>query len=90
MINPRILQVLEDEYSRAIRLFGKFHSAHEGKAVIEEELDELWDEIKGKQRMEELIKEASHVATMAIRFMQDICLKERKDGEILDRFCSKR
>ena len=79
MINPIILQTLEDEYSRATKMFGAFHSSHEGIAIIKEEVDELWDEIKGEQKMEGLMEEASHVATMAIRFMQDICLKEGED-----------
>ena len=63
------------EFGRAINLNGAFHSAHEGYAVIAEELDELWDEVKKNRRKrdpERMRKEASQVAAMALRFMVDI------------------
>jgi hypothetical protein len=34
------------EYERAAARHGAFNSGHEGYAVIREELDELWDEVK--------------------------------------------
>jgi hypothetical protein len=47
---------------------------HEGYAVILEELDELWAEIKrqapDRARMK---KEAIHVAAMGARFVLDLC-----------------
>ena len=59
------------ELVRATRKFGPFASAHEGYAVILEELDELWQEIKhgtpDRQR-----EEAIQVAAMAIRFLIDV------------------
>ncbi len=64
------------EYNRAASLFPKFNSAHEGYAVILEELDELKNEVweNNKDRnMEEMKKEALHVAAMAARFIIDIC-----------------
>jgi len=49
-------------------------SNHEGYAVILEELDELWDEIKKQHPNNELIrKEAIQVAAMAVRFILDRC-----------------
>ncbi len=54
---------------------GPFNSAHEGYAVILEELDELWDEVKKKQAersSETLKKEAVQVGAMAMRFLVDI------------------
>jgi hypothetical protein len=61
--------------------FARFNSAHEGYAVILEELDELWAEVKGKvspaQRLA-MRKEAIQVAAMALRFIEDVC--DRKDG----------
>ena len=44
--------VLKDEYyeyKRASSKFPPFNSAHEGIAIIEEEYDELWTEIKKKE-----------------------------------------
>jgi len=59
------------ELVSALEAFPPFHTAHEGYAVILEELDELWDEIKKKQSLRDparLRKEAVQVAAMAIRF----------------------
>ncbi len=64
---------IEAEYSDAIHSFPPFNSYHEGFAVLKEEIDELWDEIKGEQRKNELLKEAKQVAAMAIRFIIDCC-----------------
>jgi hypothetical protein len=49
-------------------------SAHEGYAVILEELDELWDEIKLKKRDPDAMRrEALQLTTMGLRFILDIC-----------------
>jgi len=46
---------------------------HDGYAVILEELDELWTEIKKKHPDVEIIKkEARQVAAMALRFLVDL------------------
>ncbi len=73
MINPHIIEVIEAEYERTTSEFGNFYSAHEGIAIIREEYDELWDEIKGGQNKRRMREEAIHVATMAIRFINDVC-----------------
>ena len=63
--------VYELEYVK--RKFPGYKSVHEGYAVILEELDELWDEIK-KPRKERnnatMYLEAKQVACTAIRFME--------------------
>jgi hypothetical protein len=61
------------EYRLAVAKFKPFHSGHEGYAVIKEELDELWDEIKKNGPSSRLKSEAIQVAAMAIRFITDIC-----------------
>ena len=66
-----IIALVRAELVRATGKFGAFNSYHEGYAVILEELDELWDEIKGGQRPAELRAEAIQVAAMAIRFVLD-------------------
>lgn len=56
--------------------FPPFNSYHEGFAIIKEELDELWEEIKSKGRKKDnLYKEAMQVAAMAIRFMKLVSSK---------------
>jgi hypothetical protein len=62
------------ELAQARAKFPKFNSAHEGYAVILEELDELWIEVQKKDRSKLFMrKEAMQVAAMAIRFMEDVC-----------------
>ena len=62
------------EVKRARDMYPKFNSAHEGYAVLKEEVDELWDEIKQKHASQAKLKEeAIQVGAMAIRFIQDCC-----------------
>jgi hypothetical protein len=74
----KALQEVQDELSRATTKFPPFHGYHEGYAVILEELDELWDEVKKKsdKRDKEVIAlmraEAIQIAAMALRFVVDL------------------
>ncbi len=76
-------QAIEDikaEYSRAVARFAAFNTAHEGYAVLLEEVDELWDHVKLKQGMRlthEMRREAIQIAAMAMRFVTDICDSDR-------------
>ncbi len=52
-------------------------SAHEGWAVLREEVDELWDEVKKKpsqRNVQDMYEELVQVAAMAQRMAEDICL----------------
>jgi hypothetical protein len=50
-----------------------FNSLHEGYAVLKEEVDELWDEIKKKNpNKANIYTEAKQVAAMAIRIMVEL------------------
>jgi hypothetical protein len=71
------LDLVTDELYRAIGKFDPFASAHEGYAVILEELDEMWHEVKHGTR--ELARaEAVQVAAMALRFLIDIPVEEAR------------
>ena len=75
----RVIHSVIQEYRRATNKNGPFHSAHEGYAVILEELDELKAEIwKNEQNRDydKMMSEAVQVAAMGIRFIVDICLKK--------------
>lgn len=67
-----------DELLRAQGLHRPMASAHEGYAVLLEELDELWDEVRkknpDKKRMRE---EALQVAAVALRFIHDVTGEDR-------------
>jgi hypothetical protein len=77
MIDLWILKDIETEVVAeliaASHAHGSFNSAHEGYAVLKEEVDELWDEIKRKERSPAAMrKEAVQVAAMALRFLYDL------------------
>lgn len=68
------------ELERAQKLFGPFNTAHEGYAVMLEEVDELWAHVKTNQKKRDLAamrKEAIQIAAMAMRFALDVCSEER-------------
>ena len=70
----RAINMVQDELKRAITMYPPFRSRHEGYAIIKEELDELWTEIKRKPQDEKKIEEeAVHLSAMAIRFIMDCC-----------------
>lgn len=74
-----ILAVVKGELIQATGNYGSFKTAHEGYAVILEELDELWDIVKTKdQDRMEMMSEAKQVAAMAVRFIYDVCLGRGK------------
>lgn len=76
-----ILQDVDDEYTIATGINGAFHSAHEGYAVILEELEELKTEVFKKASARDFVKmrkEAIQVAAMACRFISDVVEKESR------------
>ncbi len=73
--NSAIARV-KNELASARRNWPAFNSAHEGFAVLKEEVDELWDHVKTNQKKRDLLamqKEAIQVAAMAIRFAEECC-----------------
>jgi hypothetical protein len=74
MLRDEAISEILVEYRRATLKHGAMHSPHEGYAVLLEELDELWEEIKTQNRAPSRIqREAIHVAAMALRFLVDVC-----------------
>ena len=77
------------EVSRAVSKYKPMNSCHEAAAVIREEHDEYWDEVKAynlhkgrdtrPQQREELIQ----LAAMAVRAIYDTIDNGRKEGEIV-------
>lgn len=77
----KVIQDVLNEIQKAQDRFGDFKSSHEGYAIIAEELDELWDEVKKHShdyKAEYL--EAKQVACTAIRYMQ-MCQRFDKELE---------
>jgi hypothetical protein len=70
----RLLDELSQELLKAQEKHAKMHGPHEGYAVILEELDELWDEVRAQRPdKERMTKEALQVAAMGLRFILDVC-----------------
>jgi hypothetical protein len=76
MKEAKAIEEIQLEHKRAVSKFGPFASAHEGYAVMLEEMDELWDEIKkspANRDTQSMRNEAIQLAAMAYRFLIDIC-----------------
>lgn len=69
----RVLQQIAEEVERATSKFAPFNSSHEGFAVLMEEVDELWDEVKSNCDPAKMRTEAIQVGAMAVRFLLDVC-----------------
>lgn len=71
-----VLVDIHREYQQAVQKFPAMASPHEGYAILLEEVDELWDEVKRKPSVRSKLrmkKEAIQVAAMAMRFLIDLC-----------------
>lgn len=85
-----IVREVHQEVAKATELHGPMRSRHEAYAVILEELDEVWDEVKknpmkmGKLQAEDwrkhLRKELIQTAAMCVRAIHDLGLEEFKHG----------
>lgn len=74
------LEEVGDEVRSARSKWPGFNSAHEGFAVLKEEVDELWDHVKTNQKkrdLEAMRKECIQIAAMAVRFAEECCDEER-------------
>jgi phosphate uptake regulator len=71
----RFYRDVDQELARAMERYPRMNSAHEAYAVILEELEELWQEIKVKQARHDhaaMRREAVQIAAMVTRFVIDV------------------
>lgn len=67
----RLLELTKAEVAHAVELHGEFNSAHEGYAVILEELDELWEHVRLKRADRDPVAmrvECVQIAAAALKF----------------------
>ena len=65
-----ILAEVKNELNNANEMHGNFASYHEGYAVIKEEFEELWDEIKKRNPSKaDLREEAIQLTAMGLKFI---------------------
>lgn len=70
-----LMDIIGVELRKAQSRHKSLRSAHEGYAVIKEELDELWDEVKTNPPNNHAIaREAIQTAAMAARLCLDVLL----------------
>ncbi len=70
-----ILSSIEEEVERAQKLHPPIHSLHEGYAVIAEELDEFWEQVrlKAERRDPEAVRnELIQTAAMCVRTLLNV------------------
>lgn len=71
-----VLSAVGQEVGRASAKFAPFHSAHEGFAILMEEVEELKAHVWTNQERRDIgamSVEAIQVAAMAVRFAMDVC-----------------
>lgn len=79
-MSRNIWMEVQTEWAKATDKWPTFNSAHEGFAILKEEVDELWDYVKTNQKnrdLEAMRKEAIQIAAMAVRFATEVCDEER-------------
>lgn len=75
----RVLEAVAHEVRRAQGLFSPIRNEHEGYAVLLEEVDEFWDEVKRKNPdYAAMYKELVQVAAMAVRTTVDVVAQKRE------------
>jgi NTP pyrophosphatase (non-canonical NTP hydrolase) len=86
-LSGRILGIqgdIFDEVMSAIEKHPSYNSAHEGYAVLLEEVDELWEEVRKRQKDKARMRaEAIQVAAVAIRFVLHVCDDSRDDDGLV-------
>lgn len=74
MTTKQALKLVKDELKLAQSQHGPMNSPREGYAVILEEVDELWEEIKaGQGDTHRGVSEAVQTAAAALRYLVDLC-----------------
>ena len=66
-----ILDLVQEELAEAMEKFPPINSMHEGWAVVWEELDEAWEDVRACH-LPNASAEMLQVAAMAIRFIYDL------------------
>jgi NTP pyrophosphatase (non-canonical NTP hydrolase) len=65
---------IAEEIKRARAKHAPMRGAHEGYAVLLEEVDELWDEVKRRAPdLAAMRKEAIQIGAMALAFVVEVC-----------------
>ncbi len=82
--DEKMIDDIRDELDRACARFPTFTSLHQGWAIIHEETEELWEEVRrwkgttvGRLKLR---RECIQIAAMAIRFTEDLLEEDESDA----------
>lgn len=70
-------ELVAEELQIARNLYPPLNSAHEAYAVILEEVDEFWEEVKKPPKLRsraDMLEELAEIAAMCQRAAEDLCL----------------
>ena len=79
----KVVTEFYEEINFGIKKFGNYNSYHEAYAVIKEEFDELWDELKvnaDNRDLNKVYKEAIQVAATSYRLAEEIYIDSTKQN----------
>jgi hypothetical protein len=80
MIHLRLMAEIGRTLAQAEETSPPFNSPYEGYAVLREELEDLWEEVRAvgwtNEDRAEMRQVAVHVAALALRFIIDLCEDE--------------
>ena len=77
----KVVTEFYEEINKGVNKFGNYNSYHEAYAVIKEEFDELWDELKvnaDNRDLNKVYKEAIQVAATSYRLAEEIYIEHLK------------
>ena len=77
----KVVTEFYEEIDKGVKKFGNYNSYHEAYAVIKEEFDELWDELKvnaSKRDLNKVYYEALQVAATSFRLAEEIYIEHLK------------
>lgn len=69
--------LVKEEMLRARKSHKSIYSIHEGFAILLEEVDEVWDEVKKKTKernLKNLLKELVQISAMTQRMAEDVVI----------------
>jgi hypothetical protein len=75
------IRMIIPEYNQIICKNPPLHNAHEGWAMLEQGVEQLWNEVKKDKNIrsdEKMRKEAILISATAMRFIIDLCIDEKQ------------
>ncbi len=76
----KALDLITKEYEKAAAEKPPYNSPHEAYAILLEEVEEFWAEVKKKEELHDLdrmAEEVKQIGAVAMRILTDVCLKDK-------------